>query len=258
MTKYVAELSYCGGLYSGWQIQPNRPTVQEAVEDVLSMLNNARVAVVGAGRTDAGVHAKAQICSFEMDKDWDEYRLHMAVNANLPQGITVMRLSKVRHDFHARYDARMREYVYFIWTGKAIYPHISPFVCWIRGGGYNWELASGACRFLEGEHDFSNFCRASNIPKDPIRIMYSVRLRSRGHLHWLRISGNGFLTNMVRMIMGNLELVAKGERDPAWITSLFDPDFDKNETGRTFPPSGLFLWRVRYHRPLWNSHEGTL
>ena len=258
MPRYAAELSYNGGLYCGWQVQPNGPSVQESVETGLSMLNKEPVSVIGAGRTDSGVHAKGQVCSFDMSKEWDGLRLLMALNSNLPQGISAMRLTKARPDFHARYDALKREYIYFLWTGKTIYPHIAPFVHWIRGGKHDWDRVTEACRFLEGEHDFSKFCPVSNIPDDPVRTMYKVRLRRRGPLVWLRLVGSGFLTNMVRAIMGDLELVAKGEREPEWIKSLFEPDFDKSFAGRTFPPNGLFLWRIEYGEPLWNSHNGAL
>ncbi|MDY9922112.1 MAG: tRNA pseudouridine(38-40) synthase TruA [Synergistota bacterium] len=258
MTRYAAELSYNGGLYSGWQVQTGQLSIQEAVEGVLSMLNKQPVIVTGAGRTDSGVHARAQVCSFDMSKEWDEYRLLMALNSNLPEGISAMRLAKTRPDFHARYDAQKREYIYFLWTGKTIYPHIAPFVHWIRGDRYDWELASQACRFLEGEHNFSNFCRLPNVPDDPVRTMYKVKLHSRGPLIWLRIVGSGFLTNMVRMIMGDLELVAKGKREPEWMKSLFEPGSDKSTAGRTFPPNGLFLWRIEYGEPLWNSHNRAL
>ena len=258
MTRYAAELSYNGSLYFGWQVQPGRLSVQEAVEDVLTMLNKQPVSVTGAGRTDSGVHARAQVCSFDMSKEWDEYRLLMALNSNLPEGISAMRLKKTSPDFHARYDALKREYVYFLWTGKTRYPHIAPFTHWIMGDRYDWGLASEACRFLEGEHNFSNFCRAPNVPDNPVRTMYEVKLRRRGPLIWLRIVGSGFLTNMVRMIMGDLELVAKGEREPDWMKSLFEPGSDKRTAGRTFPPIGLFLWRIEYGEPLWNSHNRAL
>ncbi|MDD4160324.1 MAG: tRNA pseudouridine(38-40) synthase TruA [Synergistaceae bacterium] len=258
MTRYAAELSYNGALYFGWQVQPDRLSVQEAVEKVLTMLNKHPVAVTGAGRTDSGVHARGQVCSFDMLEEWDEFRLLMALNSNLPEGISAIRLTKVRPDFHARYDAQKREYIYFLWTGKTIYPHIVPFTHWIKGERYDWGIASEACRFLEGEHNFSNFCRASNIPEDPVRRMYRVKLHRRGALIWLRILGSGFLTNMVRIIMGNLELIAKGEREPEWINSLFEAGYDKSFSGRTFPPDGLFLWRIDYGETLWNSHNRTL
>lgn len=258
MTRYAAELSYNGALYAGWQLQPERLSVQESVERVLSMLNKQPVSVAGAGRTDSGVHARAQVCSFDMSKEWDEFRLLMALNSNLPEGISAMRLTKTRPDFHARYNALKREYIYFMWTGKTIYPHIAPFVHWIRGDKYDWGLASEACRFLEGEHDFSNFCRTCKIPDNPVRNMYKVKLRKRGSFVWLRVAGSGFLTNMVRMIMGNLVLVAKGEKEPEWINTLFEPGSEKSFAGRTFPPNGLFLWRINYGEHLWNSHDRTL
>lgn len=258
MTRYAAELSYNGALYCGWQMQSNGFTVQEAVESTLSMLNKGPVSVAGAGRTDSGVHARAQVCSFDMSKEWDEFRLLMALNSNLPEGISAMRLIKTKPDFHARFNALKREYIYFLWTKKTIYPHIAPFVYSIMGDKYDWGLASKACRFLEGEHDFSNFCRTCKVPDDPVRKIYRARLRRRGPLVWFRIVGNGFLTNMVRMIMGDLVLVAKGEKDPEWIKYLFEVGSEKSYAARTLPPSGLFLWRIDYGESLRSSHNRTL
>lgn len=251
MARYAAELSYDGALFSGWQRQPNQTTVQQVLEDVLSKLNGSSVAVAGAGRTDTGVHARAQMCSFDMSADWDNYRLLRALNAHLPQGISVLRTARTRPDFHARFDALKREYIYFIWTGRAIYPHLVPVTSWVKGSRFDWERASKACSFLEGEHDFSNFCRVANIPADPVRRLYKVRLHRRGGLVWVRFIGSGFLTNMVRMIMGSLILIAKGEREPEWIKTFFMPGFDRNSSGKAFSPCGLFLWRIEYEESPW-------
>ena len=256
--RYAAELSYNGSLFCGWQNQTNGPSVQEKIEQALSMLNKQHVSVVGAGRTDSGVHARAQVCSFDMSKEWDEYSLLLALNSKLPEGISAIRLTKTKPDFHPRFDALKREYIYFLWTGRTIYPHIKPYTYWVKGSNYNWELASKACFFLEGEHNFANFCRLLKVPDNPVRTMYKVKLYRRGFFVWLRVVGNGFLTNMVRIMMGNLLLVAKGARDPEWIKSLYEPGFDRNFSGRTLPPEGLFLWRIDYGESLWNSHNRIL
>jgi len=243
--KFAAEVSYNGGLFSGWQTQPELPTVQQELERVLSLLNNGSVKVTGSGRTDAGVHARAQTCSFEMSQDWRADKLLLAVNANLPDGIQLMRAAKAPSGFNARFDAVSREYVYFIWHAQAIYPHITPFVCHIKARGYDWNLAAKACRLLEGLHDFSAFCKKTEVPENAVRTLESVRLYKRGALVWLHVRGNAFLMNMIRIMLGNLELVALGKKPPAFISELLE-NGSREDGGRTFPPQGLFFWRTNY------------
>ena len=255
VTRYAAEVSYNGAPYFGWQIQPDRPSVQEALEKVLSMLDKRPVSVTGAGRTDSGVRELRYAASTCRRVG----RIQAADGRQRePRRSHVNEADKGQARISREYDAVAREYVYFMWTGRTIYPHITPFVHWVKGGGRDWSLAEKACRLLEGEHDFTNFCRASNVPDDPVRTIYRARLRRRGDLMWFRIKGNGFLTNMVRMIMGDLELIAKGERGPEWLLSLMMPGFDRSTAGMTFPPNGLFLWKIDYREPLWNSHNGSL
>lgn len=255
MPRYVAEVSYDGSCFHGWQIQPGLATVQGALEDSLSLLNGSRVAVAGAGRTDTGVHARGQVCSFDLGREWDAGRLVPAVNANMTKGVSVIRLIVApRPDFHARFDAKSREYIYFIWNANAIYPALEPNVCWLRHGGYDWAAARRACSYLEGEHDFGAFCPSSDRPEQSVRTIYQARLIKKGGLIRLRLVGNGFLTNMVRIIVGNLELIARGAKKPEWIKTLLQPKTgERAEGGRTFPPKGLFLWRINYQPSPWNS-----
>lgn len=255
MPRYVAEVSYDGAGFLGWQIQPGLSTVQGTLEEALSLLNGSHVGVAGAGRTDAGVHARAQVCSFDLDKIWEPRRLLLAVNANLMSGARVIRLAEAPSPyFHARFDAKSREYMYFMWNSSTIYPALEPNVCWLKPEAYDWEKARKACSFLEGEHDFGAFCRNTDRPKDSVRTIYKARLRKKGNLIRFHIAGNGFLTNMVRIIMGNLVLVARGDREPEWINALFGKTGERSEGGRTFPPQGLFLWRINYEPSPWNSH----
>lgn len=255
MPRYAAEISYDGGMFCGWQLQLGLPTVQGALEDALYILNGSPVSVAGAGRTDSGVHARGQVCSFDLDREWEPGRLTPAINAHLAKGVSVMRLVKApREDFHARFDAKSREYIYFVWNAAVIYPALEPYVCWLKAGGYDWQSASLACACLEGRHNFDAFCRPVKRPDDPVRTIYRARLSKKGHLIRLHLTGSGFLNNMVRIIMGHLELVARGAKEPEWIKTLLTETGERNGRGRTFPPSGLFLWKINYNPSPWNSH----
>ncbi len=250
MMHYAAQVSYLGNAFSGWQRQPHAPSVQAVLEDALVLLNRGqKVTVAAAGRTDAGVHARGQVVSFSMERKWDVYRLLMALNANLPDGVRIVRIAPVTGDFHARRDARWREYVYFIWTAEYVYPHMAPFVWWNRRWRESTKLRQ-ACSLLEGTHDFSAFCRLSECPPNPCRTIHSARLVRRGALVRLRIRGNAFLTNMVRIIVGNLDQIARGRRDPDWFARLLKGG-DRTQSGQTAPAGGLFFWRVAYTPSPW-------
>ena len=256
--KYAAKISYDGSRFYGWQIQPGLPTVQEYLEKGFTRINkNIPVAVAGAGRTDAGVHAAGQVCSFEMEQDWDTDRMLLAINANIPDGMSVMEITKVPEDFHARFDAREREYRYFIWNSSTIYPHLVPVTCWIKQRYYNWDKAAEACKYLEGEHDFGSFCRQVDRPENAVRTMHSVSIEQKGGLVIFRVVGSGFLTNMVRIMVGNLEQIARGVHEPEWINELYKNGSERSDGGRTFPASGLFLWNINYDISLWKSHQNA-
>lgn len=250
--RYAAEVSYDGGRFYGWQVQPNLPTVQQALEAAASSLNGVATSVAGAGRTDAGVHARAQVCSFDMKREWDTRSLALAMNAHLPQGVSVMRTALVADDFHARFCAKSREYRYFIWNASAIYPHMKGRAAWLKGGGYDWDAASAAAKLLLGEHDFRNFCRLEGNERSTVRRITRVKLIRRGSLIVFRICGDGFLHNMVRIILGNLELAALGKIRPEEITRLLDPQKSARvDGGRTFPACGLWFWKASYDGLVW-------
>lgn len=252
---YAAEVSYDGSDFCGWQKQPGLPTVQESIEAALTKLNSQEhVSIVGAGRTDAGVHAKGQVCSFAMKRNRDPRRLLLALNANLHENISAIRIVRVTSDFNALLNANAREYKYFIWNSNTIYPHIKPVTCWLKSLDYNWEMASEACKYFEGEHNFKSFCKIHRCPDKPIRTLYKVRLEKRGKLITLSVKGDGFLTNMVRIMMGCLEKVAKGEHRPEWVKELLTSEYKRSTVGRTFSPEGLFLWKVNYDESIWNSY----
>ncbi|EFC91992.1 tRNA pseudouridine synthase A [Dethiosulfovibrio peptidovorans DSM 11002] len=243
--KYALELSYEGNHFSGWQLQPDSITVQEVLEEALTVLEGAPVKVSGAGRTDSGVHARGQVASFELSKTWDPYRLTLAVNANLPEHVSVMRASAVPDDFDARRSALWREYAYFVWHGPSCFPHVRDMVWWRKRDDWDMDAVDGCCRALVGEHDFGAFCRLSECPENAVRTLFSVRHIRRGRLSIFRIRGKGFLTNMVRIILGNIDAVATGKKRLEWFERLLLGG-TRVDSATTAPASGLFFWRVGY------------
>ncbi|MDO4987922.1 MAG: tRNA pseudouridine(38-40) synthase TruA [Synergistes sp.] len=256
MNKYAAEISYDGGKFFGWQIQPGLPTVQESLEKTLSLIDGKKVKVSGAGRTDTGVHARAQVCSFEMQKEWQCRSLILAANANLPQGIRLMRAVRVPERFHARFSAVEREYRYFIWNSSTIYPHIEGKVCWIKPKNINWKLAADAASELIGTHDFRNFCHYEGYENTTIRTITKIKLINRMPLIILQLRGDGFLHNMVRIILGNIEKAGKKEISPHEILRLLNTEkSSRSDGGRTYPACGLYLWKIFYKENIWHNAE---
>ncbi|MDR1885294.1 MAG: tRNA pseudouridine(38-40) synthase TruA [Synergistaceae bacterium] len=245
MPKYAIELSYDGTGFNGWQSQPGGGSVQDSVEEALRALGEPARAV-GAGRTDAGVHARAQVAAFSLSKDWPPRRLTAALNAHLPPSVSVIRSAAVRCEFHARRSAISREYRYFIWNSPTCYPHIRPYVLWLPGLCYDWGRAERAARLLEGRHDFRAFCRKVDCPDVTERTVTRAKLTRRGNLVVLRVAAESFLTNMIRIAVGNLLQIALGRRDEAWLAGLLGGGLDRRSSAQTASPSGLFLWNVLY------------
>ncbi|MDR1651825.1 MAG: tRNA pseudouridine(38-40) synthase TruA [Synergistaceae bacterium] len=244
MARIALEISYDGSRFAGWQSQPGGKGVQDAMENALRKLGES-ARVFGAGRTDAGVHARAQVAHFDSARDWEPGRLVLAVNAWLPESVSVMRAHTVRDTFDARRSAAWREYRYFIWNSPVLHPYIRPYVFRLPGSHYNWNRASASAGAFVGEHDFRLFCRAADRPENTVRTVRSAALHRRGSLVVFRIVANAYLTNMVRIAAGGILDVAAGRRGEEWLRSLLDGG-DVPKRPRTLPASGLFLWRVLY------------
>ena len=249
MPRYAAALAYDGTHFGGWQSQPGGACVQDAVESALSELGQ-RARVTGAGRTDAGVHARGQVAHFDLAKEWSPRRLTLALNAKLPPSVSVMRTARVDDAFHARRSAVAREYRYFIWNAPTCYPHIKPYVLRLPGGHYDWPRAAHAARLLEGEHDFRAFCRTVDRPEETRRTVVRSRLHVRKKLVVFRVVANAYLTNMIRIAVGNLLAVASGRRDEAWLGSLLEGRVERASSAQTVPACGLFFWRATYPEPI--------
>lgn len=240
---YRLDLSYRGSGFKGFQVQPGLRTVQGELEGALLRLFGAPVRVVGAGRTDAGVHARHQVVSFAAPRFFEPDRLVEALNGVLPGDVRALRAYLVDESFSARRSPWAREYVYFLWDGRVMFPFLSELVWHCKGGRLDEGAMDEAASFLVGSHDFSSFCKGGELPDNPVREVGLARFRRRGDLLWFRIRANAFLCQMVRIMVGSLVLVGRGLRPPSWIKEVLEAR-DRRAAGPTAPPHGLYLWRV--------------
>jgi tRNA pseudouridine38-40 synthase len=251
LARIALELSYDGGGFLGWQSQTHGRGVQDAVEAALSSVGEA-ARLTSAGRTDAGVHARGQVAHFDAVKAWEPRRLRLALNAHLPPFVSVIRAARTERSFHARHSAESREYRYFMWNYPTCYPHIKPYVLWLRGSHYDWSPASEAASLFVGEHDFRAFCRTGDSPENTVRNVGRARLIRRGRLVLFSIEADSYLTNMVRIAVGCLLEVASGRKDKSWLRGLLEGSAGRESASRTAGAQGLFLWKVKYAQNIWN------
>ena len=243
---YAVKISYIGKNYSGWQVQPEAISIQEIIEQTLEKIACHKVKITGAGRTDKGVNAWGQIASFEIAKNIEPDKLRMAMNFYLPSDIRIMKVYRVNDKFNARRSALYREYRYFIWHGYVCPPMLNDFVWWRKGKNWNMDLAKQACEKIQGRHNFRAFCRAGECPEDPYRTIDSLRIRTHGNLSIISIKAQSFLTNMVRIIVGNINSVALEKNNLSWLDELLYGK-ERTESAMTVPACGLWFWHVKYN-----------
>ena len=241
-------IAYNGARYHGWQVQPRGATVQGALESCLSRITNAPVRLHGAGRTDAGVHALGQVAHFDTASSIPAASLVRGLNGLLPDDIAVRRAVDVAADFHARYDATGKTYVYQIHSHAVRSALHAPYA-WHVPQGLDVAAMREAARPLPGRHDFSAFRGASRSDtRRPVRFLYRLSLRQRSTRLLLVLSADGFLYHMARSIAGALVAVGRGALPPEAVAEML-------RTGRrppaapTAPARGLFLAHVSY-RPV--------
>jgi len=241
-------IEYDGTQYAGWQYQPGLQTIQDCVQKALSAVADHPVTVAAAGRTDAGVHACAQVAHFDTTASRPVRGWVLGANSHLPPDIAVNWAMEVEPSFHARYTAQGRSYRYCILrraTRPAILRHQ---VCWTRAALDAAAMHEGA-QALVGEHDFSSFRAVECQSTTALRHVDSISVAADGPLITLDISANSYLHHMVRNIAGTLMTVGAGEKPPAWVAETLAAR-DRNRAGITAPASGLYLMRVRYPKSL--------
>ncbi len=238
-------ISYDGTDFAGWQVQSEERSVQGVLEEALSDLHGHSVPLIGAGRTDSGVHAVGQVGNFRTDKDGiPEWKFRDAVNARLPRDVRILRSEQVSDDFHSRRDAVNRRYEYRIMEGASGPAHLSRYV-WLVKRLPSLAVLNEMASVLCGTHDFTTFSAAGDASKSRIRRIEHSVFHCEGPLVIYRISGNAFLWRMVRSIVGTLiDLGLRGGGEEAMRGILQE---EKREAaGPTAPPRGLFLTKVNY------------
>lgn len=237
-------LEYDGSRFLGWQTQPGGGTVQDALEDALSMIAGGAVSVVAAGRTDRGVHAREQVVHFDVDAERPNGAWVRGVNALLPPSVAVLWAAPVDAAFHARYSARARSYRYVL-----INRPVRPALAAGRVGWFHAPLdvaaMQAAAEDLLGEHDFSAFRSAECQAKTPVRTVTALRIERRGERIDFVVRANAFLHHMVRNFVGALVYVGKGRYPPHWLGELLAAR-DRTRAAPTFAAEGLYLETIDY------------
>ena len=245
MPNFKLTLCYDGSRYKGWQKQGNTDnTIQGKLEALLSRLLEQDIALAGSGRTDAGVHARQQVCSFRADTAMSVDALLEAIRRYLPEDIGALALEIAPPRFHARLSCREKTYRYRIWNSdlpnvferKYLLPY---------PGSLNVQAMEKAAALLCGEHDFSSFCANRHLKKSAVRCLRSISFHRDGPELSLYVTGNGFLHHMVRILTGTLLEVGSGQRDAEDMTEILRAK-DRSAAGATAPAQGLTLWEIRY------------
>jgi tRNA pseudouridine38-40 synthase len=239
-------LEYDGSAFCGWQTQPGGCGVQDRLEHALERFVDSPVATTAAGRTDAGVHASAQVVHFDSPVTRDESSWVRGTNSNLDEGARVLWARTVPDDFHARFSALSRTYRYLLLDDP-----VAPAILRRRVGWYHRPLDVEAMKqgleALLGEHDFTSFRDAQCQAKSPIRVLQSAEVVRRGALVACTFRANAFLHHMIRNIVGSLVYVGAGKQAPEWIAELLAAK-DRRLAAPTFAPDGLYLAGVAYDR----------
>lgn len=242
--RYKLEISYDGSNYFGFQVQPGKDTIQLRLEHAFEIVYRKHVDIVASGRTDAGVSALCQVCHFDVDEAINEKKDMGYINSLLPKDIRVLDISKVSEDFHARKGAKQKTYMYYFYVGKEV-PIYERFATNI---GYLLDIDAmrEACKYIKGEHDFTSFCASNTAVKDKTRTIYDIDIvPMEENLYKMEVTGNGFLYNMVRIIMGTLVSVGLKKIKASDIKKIIESK-DRGKSGKTMPAKGLYLKKVVY------------
>ena len=245
MRRIRLTVSYDGTGYCGWQVQPNGITVEEVLNKKLSRLLKEDVHIIGASRTDSGVHALGNIAVFDTESRIPAEKMAYALNQQLPEDIVIVKSDEVPLDWHPRYQERItKTYEYHIYNAKVMNPLRKRYSAHISFPLDVENMRKGAA-YLVGEHDFKSFCNIKTNTNDTVRTIYSIDIEKIEEEIIIRVVGNGFLYNMVRIIAGTLIRVGRGFYTPEKIGEILDKK-EHTAEGITAPPQGLVLKEIFY------------
>lgn len=243
-------LAYDGFDFAGWQVQPDRPTIQGVLVSVIEQITGEKTLPQGSGRTDAGVHALAQVATVCIGSPIPLLNFRKALNHNLPRSIRVLNVEEVSADFHARKSARAKTYQYRIYRGEICSPFLARYV-YHHPYPLNEEAIAQAADIIAGEHDFTSFAavdveaRKEDAEVNNVRTIYSSHWQADGEELVYTVRGNGFLHHMVRNLVGTFLMIGKGNLTSKDLKRILDLR-DRSAAAATAPASGLYLVSVEY------------
>ncbi len=244
MRNILLTLKYDGTNYHGWQIQDNAVTVQQVLSDAIEKIAKQKIMPIGCSRTDSGVHANMFCCNFQSEITIPDNEIVKALNGNLPFDVAVTNCTTVSDDFHARYDCKSKEYIYQIVASPVRNPFLDNYSIHYKYP-LNIDDMNYAARQLIGKHDFSAFCSVGSSVQSTERQIFNAGFERNGDLVTFSIEGDGFLYNMVRIIVGTMFYVSQGKIDKDDIGRIILSKKREN-AGPTAPAKGLFLNKVNY------------
>lgn len=237
-------VAYDGTNYHGWQLQNNGITIESELNRCLSDLFGERIEVIGASRTDSGVHALGNVAVFDTESRMPAEKVSYALNQRLPEDIRIQKSEEVPADWHPRHCESRKTYEYRIYRGEFPMP-VKRLYSYFTYRPLDVEKMQRAAKYLEGEHDFKSFCQTGAQVESTVRTVYSVDVEEQGAELVIRVCGNGFLYNMVRIIAGTLLEVGQGKRTPESMTEVLEAE-DRSAAGATAPACGLTLIKYEF------------
>lgn len=245
MRNIKLKIAYDGGRYYGWQrLKDNDQTIQGKLESVISEMVQSYTEIIGSGRTDAGVHAKGQITNFHTDSTMTLEEMHRYINRYLPQDIVVKEITQVSDRFHSRYHAKSKKYTYYVWNHYTHSPFHRKYSCHLPKKLDVPLMKEAAAKFI-GTHDFIGFSSLKKTKKSTLRTINELNILSQDNLMSFTFVGDGFLYNMIRIIVGSLVEIGLHEKELLHIDKVLEKNV-RSKAGITMPPHGLFLEEVYY------------
>ena len=245
MKRIMLKVAYDGTAYHGWQLEPTGVSIEEKLNEALSALTGEAITVSGASRTDAGVHAKGNLCVFDTETPIPPEKIALAVNAYLPENIVVTESCEVPEDFHPRRCDSLKTYCYTILNTPLPDPLRRRYAAWIRRP-LDEEKMRQAAAYLVGEHDFKSFCSAGSQALTTVRRITALDVAREGDLIRVTVTGTGFLYNMVRILSGTLMQAGLGAMPPEQMRQILEAK-DRQAAGPTAPPEGLCLEKIELY-----------
>ncbi len=244
MRRVKLTVAYDGTDYCGWQIQNNGPTVEGELNRALSELTGERIVVIGASRTDAGVHGRGNVAVFDTDSPIPPDRIAYALNGKLPEDVVVVKSEEVRPDWHPRRCDSVKTYEYRILNQEMPDP-VRRRDTWHVSFPLDVDRMREAAEYLKGEHDFKSFCSAQSEVENTVRTIYELTIEREENLITITVRGNGFLYNMVRIIAGTLMGAGRGAYPPERVKEMLEAK-EREKAGMTAPPQGLTLVGIEW------------